>query len=156
MVERRGVDLNPLSPQRDGLRLLAYVWPDQPERLSRLRLALSLAVEKAAPVDRGDAAPWLAVRLAERRPGTCHLVYSTVAFQYFPPEAQAEIAAAMEAAGARASTDAPLAWAAMEADATPDGAALTLRFWPGDLRLTAGRAGFHCQWVDWRPGVQTR
>lgn len=150
VVERRGVDLNPLSPQRDALRLLAYVWPDQPERLSRLRLALSLAAGDPAPVDRGDAAPWLAGRLDGGLPGTCHLVFSTVAFQYFPPATQAAIAAMMAAAGARATPDSPLAWAAMEADATPGGAALTLRLWPGDLRLVAGRAGFHGQWVDWR------
>jgi hypothetical protein len=29
------------------------------------------------------------------------------------------------------------------------GAALTLRLWPGDIRLALGRADFHGRWVQW-------
>ncbi len=150
VAARRGVDLNPLSPVADGLRLLAYVWPDQPGRLARLRAALALAAPAPPPVDGGDAAAWLAARLAAPRPGRCHLIFSTIAFQYFPPAAQAAITAGIEAAGARVPPSAPLAWAQMEADGKAEGAGLTLRLWPGDLRIAAGRAGFHGQWVDWR------
>ena len=37
----------------------------------------------------------------------------------------------------------------MEADGAGDGAALTIRIWPGNIRVTLGRAGFHGQWVLW-------
>jgi hypothetical protein len=77
-------------------------------------------------------------------------VFHTVAHQYFPPATQARIKAAMEQAGAAALATAPLASMGMEADDRGEGAGLSLRLWPGDLRFDLGRAGFHGQWVDWR------
>lgn len=148
VAARRGVDLHPVDPARDGARLLAFVWADQAERLARLQAALTLA--GAGTVDAGDAADWLEARLQATHPGQLHLVYHTIAHQYFPASVQARIAAAMVAAGAQATEDAPLAWLGMEADAAGEGAGVTLRLWPGDLRVTLGRAGFHGQWVDWR------
>lgn len=148
VAERRGVDLNPLLVSRpdDKLRLIAYLWPDQSDRIARTRAAMALA---PAPVDKSDAIDWLARRLATPCPGRLHLVYHTIAWQYFSRQAQARGKAIIEAAGAAAHPDAPLAWLSMEADANPDAAALTLRFWPGDATLALGRIGFHGQWVDW-------
>ena len=83
-------------------------------------------------------------------PGQIHLIYHTIAWQYFPAETQATARAAIEAAGARATPDAPLAWFAMEADTESPGAALTLRLWPGDCTFQLGRVDFHGRWVDWR------
>ncbi|GAB1480635.1 DUF2332 domain-containing protein [Paracoccaceae bacterium] len=149
VAEARGVDLNPLDPGADGLRLMSYVWPDQAARLERLRAALALAADHPPRVDRGDAAGWLEARLAQGWKGRCHLVCHTIAHQYFPGETQARIALAMEKAGAGATPDAPLAWVGMEADATPGSAAVSLRLWPGDRQVALGRAGFHGQWVEW-------
>nr|WP_283055202.1 DUF2332 family protein [Thetidibacter halocola] len=147
VVERRGVDLNPLDPARaeDRLRLMAYLWADQPARLDLTRAAIAAAGD---PVDRADAVDWLATR-AEPRPGHLHLVYSTVAWQYLPSAARDRGAAILAAAGARATPDAPLAWFGMEADSRTEGAALTLRLWPGDLAFDMGRADFHGRWVRW-------
>jgi hypothetical protein len=145
----RGVDLNPLSPASEGLRLLSYVWPDQADRLARMRAALAIAARHPPKVDRGDAADWLLARLAQPHPGRCLLVCHTIAFQYFPANSKAQIEQAMAAAGAVATKAAPLAWLGMEADDAPQGAAITLRLWPGDLRIPLGRAGFHGQWIDW-------
>ena len=147
---RAGCDLTPIDPATQGARLAAYVWPDQPERLARLQLAMGLAGK--AVIDQADAADWLEKRLCAPWEGCCHLVYHTVAFQYFPPAVQARIGAALAAAGARASQTAPLAWFAMEADDQGEGAALTLHIWPNHRRIALGRAGFHGQWVDWRGG----
>ena len=146
---RAGVDLNPLDPGRaaDRLRLRAYLWPDQPERRALTDAALSVA--GPAP-ERGDAIDWLRRRLGHER-GTLHLIYSTVAWQYFPPAAQARGQAMIAAAGQSATALAPLAWFGMEADAATPGAALTLRLWPGDHRIALGRADFHGRWVDWHP-----
>lgn len=147
---RRGVDLNPLDPHdpQDALRLQAYLWADQPERLARTRAAIGV---HAAQVDRADAIDWLEGRLApmpDGMSGHVHLIYHTVAWQYFPKAARDRGAALIAAAGARALPDAPLAWFGMEADGGR-GAALTLRLWPGDLRLHLGRADFHGRWIDW-------
>lgn len=148
VADRRGCDLNPVDPAADGLRLMAYVWPDQPDRLARLRAALGLA--RAGQVDRADAADWLEGRLSQDWQGQCHLVYHTVAHQYFPEPVQQRIEVAMTRAGAKATTQAPLAWFGMEADGAGEGAGLALRLWPGDQRIALGRAGFHGQWIDWR------
>ena len=151
VVGRRGADLNPLNPADPdhGLRLLAYLWADQPERLARTRAAMALP---AAPVDRADAAPWLERRLASTHPGALHLVYHTIAWQYFPPQTRAACSEALEQAGARATQNAPLAHLAMEADGAKgnQGAALTLRLWPQNRTITLARVDFHGRWLDWQ------
>jgi PTH1 family peptidyl-tRNA hydrolase len=153
VIERAGVDRNPLDPKDPAaqLRLLAYLWPDQPHRLELTRGAIALA--DTVP-DRDDAAPWLARRLAAPRPGTLHVVYNTIAWQYFPPETQAAANAALEEAGRRATADAPLAHMAMEADGDAGGAALTLRLWPdpegGGTPHLLARVDFHGRWIAWK------
>lgn len=147
---RCGVDLTPLNPVSEGTRMLAYVWPDQPARMARMKTALGMVT---AQVDQGDAASWLEARLDQSWGGACHIVFHTIAHQYFPASSQARIRATMEAAGARATASAPLAWIGMEADEGAKGAGVTLRLWPGDLRLSLGRAGFHGQWVEWAPQI---
>jgi hypothetical protein len=149
VVDRRGVDLNPLN-SRDpdhALRLQAYLWADQAERIARTRAAIAL---QDAEVDASDAIDWLEARVAAPQDGALHLIYSTVAWQYFPTEGQARGTMIIEAAGAKATETAPLAWLSYEADAHPRGAALTLRLWPGDVTIDLGRADFHGRWVDWR------
>ncbi|RDD71572.1 DUF2332 domain-containing protein [Paracoccus versutus] len=147
----RGVDLNPLDPVRDGLRLLSYIWADQHARLERMHAALALARNHPPRVDRGDAGDWLPARLAE----PCNhgrLVYHTVAAQYFPAATRARIEAALQAAGAQASPERPLAHLSMEADGG-EGAALALRLWAGGgmRQWSLGRADFHARWIDWQP-----
>lgn len=152
IAARAGVDLNPLSPTEDRLRLLAYLWPDQADRLQRTAAALDLAAREPPPLTRADAIDWLEARLATPQPGHLHLVCHTVAWQYFPAGAQARGTALLDAAGARATGAAPLARLAMEADGKGEGAAVTLQLWPGDLRLTLGRADFHGRWLRWEVG----
>nr|WP_033315695.1 DUF2332 family protein [Limimaricola hongkongensis] len=149
VAERRGVDLAPLDPARaeDALRLTAYLWPDQPDRIARTRAAMALRAPGI--VDRGDAIDWLEARLATPLPGHLHLLFHSIAWQYFPPESQSRGRALIEAAGARASEDAPLAWLSMEADSGTPGARIGLRLWPGDLDLTLGRIDFHGRWLRW-------
>lgn len=152
IAKRAGVDLNPLDPQRGDhlLRLTAYLWPDQPERLSLTRAAASVM---NAPIDKGDAIDWLSERLARAPQGHLHLVQHSVAWQYFPAATRARGTAMIEAAGARAKRDRPLGWLSMESDGDTGGrkgAALTLRLWPGNLTLPLGRADFHGRWIDWQ------
>jgi hypothetical protein len=143
--DRRGVDLNPLDPVTDRLRLLAYLWPDQLDRLARTHAALALAAESCPVVDKADAADWLETRLATQTSGTLPLIFHTVAWQYFPPATQTRALAAIRAAGQRG----PVAHLSMEADDQTPGAALTLTLWPGGETILLGRADFHGRWVDW-------
>ena len=146
ILDRRGTDLTPLNPRSDRLRLLAYLWPDQPDRIARTRAALDLAAQIRPPVDRSDAADWLETRLATPTPGALHLVFHTVAWQYFPPATQTRALAALD----RADSAVPRARLSYEADGASPGAALTLTLWPDGEAIPLGRADFHGRWVDWQ------
>ncbi|MEO0484812.1 MAG: DUF2332 family protein [Pseudomonadota bacterium] len=152
VAEAAGVDLRPIDIRDAGqaLRLRSYLWPDQPHRkaLTDAAIALFLSPDTEAQVSAGDALDWLPTRLAGRA-GHCHMIYSTVAWQYLPFEAQERGAAMIAEAGARATTDAPLAWVRMESDGQMSGAAVTLDLWPGGSHISLGRADFHGRWVDW-------
>lgn len=103
------------------------------------------------PVAAGDAAGWLQQQLARPAPGRLRMVYHTVAWQYFPPATAAACEATLQAAGAAARVDAPLAHVSMEADGGR-GAALHLRLWDGRAReWVLGRADFHGRWIEWAP-----
>ncbi len=151
VAARRGVDLSPLDPRRDGEHLLAFVWPDQRRRLAQLEAALAIAAADPPPVERGDAADWLDARLAEpAEAGTTRVVLHSIAFQYFPREAKKRIHAMMAAAGAAATPGSPLAWLRYEHDRRDERITLRLTTWPGRERLLA-----HCHphgstvhWVD--------
>ena len=146
VAERAGCDITPLDPSdpADLLRLRSYLWADQPHRRALTDAAARAAITR---VERADAVDWLRRRLAEPRPGRLHLICHTVAWQYLPPRARAEGDALIEAAGARASPDAPLARLGMESDGRPD-AALTLTSWPGRTEAL-GRVDFHGRRVVW-------
>ncbi|WP_407526763.1 DUF2332 domain-containing protein [Methylobacterium oryzisoli] len=150
IAARRGVDLNPLDvtdPQHRE-RLTAYVWPDQTARLVRLEAALALAAADPPPLDRGDAVAWLAGRLAEPpRPGRVRVVQHSIALQYLPIQGQAQVAALLGEAGARATPDTPLAWLAYEFEGGP--ASLRLTLWPGGETHQLATAHPHGQWVRW-------
>lgn len=140
VAERRGVDLNPLDPRRDGERLLAYVWPDQRRRLQQLEAALQIAGSDPPLVEQGDAAAWIEARLVEpQAAGVTRVVLHSIAFQYFPEDTRRRIAAAMESAGAAATFASPLAWLRYEHDEGDERITLRLRTWPGYERLLA-----HC------------
>ena len=94
IAARRGTDLNPVNPVRDGDRLRAYCWPDQLARLARLEAALAAT---PAPVDRVSADDWLDA-LPEQAPGTARMICHSVAWQYFPPDVQARAQARIDGA----------------------------------------------------------
>lgn len=148
VTDRRGVDLNPLDPHdsEHALRLRAYLWPDQAHRRALTDAAIRV---NTATVDRNDAVDWLEQRLTQQPDGRMHLIFHTIAWQYFPTSQQAKGEALIEDAGQRATPDRPLAWLRMEADAATRGASVTARLWPGDHLIQLGRADFHGRWVDW-------
>ena len=142
IAARRGVDLAPVDPHdpEDKLRLLSFLWADQPERRARTLAAMSVADTR---VEAGDAGAWLAPALAGSPASALPVVYHTVAWQYFPDTAEAAAVAAMEHAGR------PLARISMEADDTGRNAALTLTTWPDGTTHALARVDFHGRWVEW-------
>lgn len=154
VIGRAGVDRNPLDVGDAGTRtrLAAYVWADQQDRLARLEAALDIAAIDPVPLTRADAADWLEATLdLAPESGVCRVVMHTIAFQYFPPDSQARIAARIAAAGARATPDAPLAWLSFEQEGPIERRrpVLRLRSWPDgrDDRLAEGHP--HGAAYDW-------
>jgi hypothetical protein len=150
IAARGGVDLNPIDPRAARERLLAYVWPDQPQRLAQLAAALDIVAVDPSTVDEGDAAEWLEARLkAEAEPGVCRVVLHSVAFQYFAREVQERIRARLEEAGRKASVAAPVAWLRLEKLREDEHFSLRLRSWPGaDDELLAWSQP-HGSWMEW-------
>tara|TARA_R110002110_G_scaffold294005_4_gene507960 strand:- start:439 stop:1503 length:1065 start_codon:yes stop_codon:yes gene_type:complete len=148
---RAGCDLLPIDPGNpaDRDRMLSFIWADQADRLSRTRAALDIAAASDVRVEKADAIDWLARRTAEPMEGCAHVIYSTIAWQYIPERARAKGEEIIRAAGARATSNAPLAWARMEIDGKTPGTGLTLILWPSGEEHLVGRADFHGRWIDW-------
>jgi len=150
IVARRGVDLNPIDVRDAGARarLLAYVWPEQTARVSRLAAALDAAAQDPAPVDRADAAGWVEQHVAPVA-GRATVVMHSIAFQYFPADTKARIAAHLAAQGARATPDAPLAWLRFEFEDAARPPTLRLTLWPGGEDRLLAHAHPHGASVQW-------
>ena len=149
--ERRGCDLNPakLSNPDEITNLLSYLWADQPERITRTKHAFDMATKHPYHVDKMDAIDWLKKRLSTPYLGAVHVIYHTIAWQYFPDALKKQGKALIKEAGAKATKNAPLAWLRFEADGQAPGGALTLTIWPGGITKTLARADYHGRWVNW-------
>lgn len=154
VVSRRGVDINPLdvADRRVRERLMAFVWPEQAERVARAEAAIALALASPPQLDKGDAAAWVEAQVAPAQ-GTATVVFHSIAFQYFPPDTKRRIAAHLAQAGSMATAEAPLAWLRFEMDDASVAELPTLRLtlWQGgapDERLLA-RAHPHGSFVHW-------
>jgi len=149
----RGIDQSPLDltdPDNER-RLLAYIWPDQPQRIERVRAAITMQRDHPVDLVQGDAVDWVEARLAEpQAPGTMRVVMHSLVWQYLGDERQARITSAIEAAGSMATADAPLGWVSLEADRTLNAHELVVRSWPGygePIKLANAHA--HGFWMEW-------
>ncbi|MEO7429654.1 MAG: DUF2332 domain-containing protein [Acidimicrobiales bacterium] len=149
IAERRGCDRNPLDPTTEEGRavLLSYVWPDQLDRLARLSAAIAVAQHVPVTIDRAEAADWTSARLADSAPGVASVVVHSIVLQYLPADRRRRFRAAIDDAGRRATSVAPLAWLRME----PAGerAELRLTMWPGGTDEVLATAGYHGQPIWW-------
>ena len=154
VLDRRGCDPAPLDPTNpaDLLTLTSYVWPDQEQRLARLRAAAEVAAQVPAEVERAGAAEWLEREL-HPADGVATVVFHSIMRQYLSDEERQRMERAIEHAGAHASEAAPLFQLSMEPDIRPGGpwpdhAELRLRSWPGGHDELLARAGYHGEWVQ--------
>lgn len=149
---RAGCDRSPLDPAdpADRDRLLAYVWPDQADRLARIAAALDVAAASGRRVERADAADWVERRFAgPGEPGRVRVLLHTIVWQYLPADVQRRIEAAITAAGAAATADRPVAWLRVEPDGVPGSAGIRVTVWPAGETLLLGRADYHGRWTRW-------
>ena len=133
------------------MRLKAYVWPDAVERMDRIDAAIALAAESPPDLAAMDAALFVGQMLARRQEsGVTRALYHSVMWQYLPPATQQRITQAMEAAGASAAPDKPLAWIRVETNRATFRHELRVRYWPGGEEwVQLGEAHPHGAWVEW-------
>jgi len=143
IAERRGCDPSPIDATTPAgrLMLLSYIWPDQRPRIDRMEAALKVAAKVPVTVERERAAAWVERALAEPVPQHATVVYHSIVSQYLSDEEREAFFGNVEAAGARASAEAPLAWLRMEP--RDDRADLHLTTWPGGEERHLARVGYH-------------
>ncbi len=155
IARRAGCDAYPIDLTRAGeaLRLASFVWPDQPERLSRLRSACAAAqgwlADEGVAVEKQPAAQFVARELAAPNKRHATVLMHSVVWQYITADERHAIRATIEAAGQRASRDAPLAWLRFEPPRPDVKMELRCRIWPGAGDQLLARCHPHGASVEW-------
>ncbi|WP_010183336.1 DUF2332 domain-containing protein [Sphingomonas sp. PAMC 26605] len=159
IVSVRGCDVSPLDATDPAVaaRLAAYVWPETPERLARVRAAVEMVRAHGVALERGDAADWIEARLAEpQAAGVTRVLMHSVVWQYLPEPVAERVRVAMAAAGARATVERPLGWVAMEPDRSLGHQVVRARWWPGRAEwATLATSHAHGTWIDTGAGSAT-
>ena len=157
IVSRAGCDAMPIDLRQlgEGLRLASFIWPDQPERLARLRAAQAVAsacmARSGLRVQAAHAADFVRQQLQRRVLGQALVLMHSVVWQYIPHAEQDDIRAQMEAAGRVATAAAPLAWLRFEPPALDLAMELRCRFWPGGEDRLLARCHPHGARIEWLP-----
>jgi hypothetical protein len=149
VVERTGGDLAPVNPlTADGrLRLTAYVWPDQIDRLTRLRGAFDVAEHVPAELRAESASVTLA--RTQLVPGTWTVLWHSIFRQYLSEIQRTELADGVAALAASATSSARFAYLYLE-QSRAGGCPVTLTTWPGGHRRVLGTAPAHGLPVRWQ------
>ncbi|MDO9367932.1 MAG: DUF2332 domain-containing protein [Sphingopyxis sp.] len=153
IVSTKGCDVAPvdLTDPAQALRLKAYIWPEHHIRFERMAAAIAAATEEPPRLIHANAADFVEAELARpQTKGTTRVLMHSIVWQYVPADQQARITTAMEAAGARATGEQPLAWIALEANRTVHHHELIVRYWPGGAApVKLAHAHAHGAWVEW-------
>jgi hypothetical protein len=147
VVERTGGDLTPIDPTTDvgRLTLLAYVWPDQRERVARLQGALELASRIPAEVTAESAEATL--QRTELADGAWTVVWHSVFWQYLDVTARRAAENRLAELGSAAGGSARFARLSLEPRRrTPTQGyqfLVTMTTWPGGEERVLGVAHPH-------------
>lgn len=156
VVRRRGCDPAPLdiATHVGAMAVQSYVWPDERERLDRVRAAIEIARGEPITIDQAGAADWVQSLLTEHRRGQLTVVWQSVMQQYLDPSERRALEARMGEAGNRATREAPLAWVRLEpGDDHVSDFELTCHAWPADALITLATSGNHGPPVRWSPRI---
>lgn len=151
VVERAGCDRRPtdLADPDQRRRLLSYYWPDQTERVARIRAAIDHALATGVRVDEADAVDWVRDRVSLEA-GAATVVYHSVVWSYLTPESRAAFTQRMEELGVAATSEAPFAWLSKEpSEADYMTMQVRLRLWPGGEDRLIAQCAPHAAWVRW-------
>jgi len=150
VVERRGCDLAPIDAAtgEGRLRLLSYVWPDQPERIARLRAALEVAQWVPVRLVTASAADFLAELRVVR--GAATVLWHSIMWQYLEAAERSRVETELSRLGESATAAAPFVHLSFEPrPEAPHEFAVSLRSWPGGVAEVLGIAPPHGVPVTW-------
>ena len=155
VLRRAACDAHPVDLRQPGeaLRGASFIWPEQTDRMARLRNAQAAAARWMAAdgvaVQPLPAALFADAALRNLQPGAATVLMHSVVWQYIQPQEQHAILHSLDAAGQRATAAAPLAWLRLEpprADLTVE---LRCRLWPGGADTLLATAHPHGASVHW-------
>ncbi|HEY3907443.1 MAG TPA: DUF2332 domain-containing protein [Streptosporangiaceae bacterium] len=152
VISRVGGDLAPIDPvsQEGRLRLSAFVWADQVDRLTRLRGACDLATQM--PVELRQESASQTIARTELEPGTWTVLWHSIMWQYLTEAQQIELNEAIATLGASATPRARFAHVYLELIKGTADTPVELVTWPGENHRRLGAApphGVPVIWADW-------
>ena len=156
IASRAGCDINSLDleDETERTRLRSYCWTDVPGRLARLDGAIEIARAEGTQPEKSGAADWLERKLATRPTHGLTVVYHSIFLQYPPQSERERIETLMAQAGAKATSQAPLAWVRFEPETLLSGEpnilepALETISWPGGQSKILARSNGHVTYVE--------
>ena len=153
IISVQGCDIQPIDVRDDAAanRLMAYIWPEMPERFARMEAGIAMIRTQAVDLVQADAADFVEARLATPQvSGTTRVLMHSIVWQYLPEAVQHRIRTAMADAGAKATADKPLAWISLETNRATFRHELKVSYWPGGGDpVLLGEAHAHGIWVTW-------
>ncbi len=151
IAERQGCDIAPVDVGvHENQRLLeSYIWPDQPERLARLRGAVAIAKDLGTRVLPESADVFVEKALDGLASNAVSVIAHTVMWQYMPEDMRARIESTIRQAGEEASEESPVAWLRLEPIDVKGPPSLRLNLWPGGETQDLAIAHPHGASVKW-------
>lgn len=151
IAERLGCDIAPVDilDQENQRRLESYIWPDQPERLARLRGAIAIAKELGTRVVQESADVFVERALQGSALQAVRTIAHTIMWQYMPEDMRGRIENTIRRAGDEATDVSPIAWLRLEPIDVKDPPSLRLNLWPGGETQELAIAHPHGASVKW-------
>ena len=154
IVSAWGCDVAPIDLTRESerRRLEAFIWPEQQERLARLKQVTKAAKAKPPNLVEAEAADFVEAQLSRpQEAGVTRLLVHSITWQYLPHASQQRITHAMEQAAKRATAKRPLGWIRLEADREILRHVLEVQHWPnGSETYRLAEAHAHGRWLEWQ------
>ena len=149
----QGCDIQPIQVSDDAAanRLMAYIWPEMPERFERMAAGINMIRTNPVDLVQADAAEFVEARLATpQASATTRVLMHSIVWQYLPDDTQLRIQVLMAIASEAATIDKPLAWISLETNRATFRHELKVSYWPGGSEpVILGEAHAHGLWVNW-------
>lgn len=159
VMERLGCDSNPVdvAGEEGKLALLAYMFPDEKDRMERTRAAMATALQEPCKIQKAQAADWLDQQLKSPVENAATVIFHSMVWQYMTEREQHRATKLIHTAGARATLKAPLAWLKMESGQNrpfTDGYEVRLQIYPGfrEQLIAMFHQAWHVPAVEWMVG----